>query len=172
MHYFFFGVCSCYIIVALITDIRFMKIPNVLTIPSIIMGVVGHTIHAGFSGLSESIIGLTVSFIIMFILYVFGVVGAGDVKLFGGIGAWTGAWFSIHTIVYSLLYAGIVSVFILCIRRDGRQRMHYLLHTCLSFVGRTYFLKQQPYQLKYLKFPFMVVVTPAFITNYLYTFIL
>ncbi|MEI0738644.1 prepilin peptidase [Paenibacillus sp. JTLBN-2024] len=47
------------------------------------------------------------------LMHMMGAVGAGDVKLFGGIGAWLGTLLTIQCIVYSVLCAGFIGILIL-----------------------------------------------------------
>lgn len=49
-----------------------------------------------------AVAGLGTGFGFMLILYWMGAVGAGDVKLFGLIGAWTGAAFAWQSALYSI----------------------------------------------------------------------
>ena len=79
-----FGVCAVYLIAAFITDLRSMKIPNVLTVSAMLSGPVYHGVLDGWEGLF-SLKGLGAGFLILLIMYFIGAVGAGDVKLFGAL---------------------------------------------------------------------------------------
>jgi prepilin peptidase CpaA len=71
-------------------DLRARRIPNWLTFPLIATGLV----HAWLTGSTitpaQSFAGLLVGVGLTFFLFALGPIGAGDVKLLAGIGAWIG----------------------------------------------------------------------------------
>jgi prepilin peptidase CpaA len=73
-------------------DVRARRIPNWLTFPLIATGLV----HAWLAGSTltpaQSITGMFVGVSLTFFLFALGPIGAGDVKLLAGIGAWVGPW--------------------------------------------------------------------------------
>lgn len=46
----FYLACSLYVIAAFVTDVRSMKIPNRLTLPVTVAGVLAHIIWGGWEG--------------------------------------------------------------------------------------------------------------------------
>ncbi len=94
---------------AFATDIRKQIIPNWLTAAGIGAGLLGHGMAQGGYGLAFSAAGLACGFIPMLLLYAVGGVGAGDVKLFGALGAMTGAVFTLYAMVASLFFAGLIA---------------------------------------------------------------
>ncbi|OMF68075.1 A24 family peptidase [Paenibacillus sp. FSL R5-0766] len=158
----FYIACCIYVIAAFITDIRSMKIPNRLTLPVTVAGVLAHIIWGGWDGFLFSAAGFAAGFGILFLMYAIGAVGAGDVKLFGGIGAWTGLAFGIHVIIYSVLYAGAIGLVILLFRKDSAKRIRGMAGNLAGFfmLGSLKLVNKE----KTLKFPFMLAVLPGFIT--------
>lgn len=76
-------------LVAVITDVLYLKVHNLLTIPLIISGAIYHTVHTGFPGLLHSLAAVVVAFGVLMIPFLLGGLGAGDIKLLAGVGAWT-----------------------------------------------------------------------------------
>lgn len=160
--------CAFFLVTAFVTDIRSMKIPNNLSLSAIVIGLLYHCIGEGWNGFIFSGRGLVVGFGILLIFYSLGAVGGGDVKLFGGIGAWTGISFTLSTLMYSVVLAGCVGMMILLWRRQLFSRMRNLMRSVIGSImlrSRSLwsFGEEGP-----LQFPFMIAVLPGAIINYLY----
>ena len=97
---------------ATFTDIRSFKIYNVLTIPLLLSGLAYHFWVDGFGGLRDSATGVAVGFAVLILPYLCGAIGAGDVKLLMGFGAWLGvgptAIIALAGCLLTGLYAAIV----------------------------------------------------------------
>ena len=92
--------------VAFVTDIRTMRIPNWLTLSFAPLGVALHSGINGIGGLRYSAAGIAAGFLPLLLLYMFGGIGAGDVKLFAAAGAWMGCVPVAELMMYSFLYGG------------------------------------------------------------------
>jgi Flp pilus assembly protein protease CpaA len=77
-------------IVATVTDVRRFKIYNALTIPLLFTGFAFHAVAGGWDGLTGSVAGAGVGFATLFLPFLLGAMGAGDVKLIAAMGAWLG----------------------------------------------------------------------------------
>lgn len=161
--------CLPFLTAALLTDIRRMRIPNWITLPALLAGLSLHLIIEGWNGLLLSLGGGGAGFLLLLIMYFIGAVGAGDVKLFAGIGAWTGALFTLQVIVYSVVLGAAIGWIILLFRRETGRRVRsmisrtagfLLLHNTPVFAGRK--------NSELLRFPFMLAVFPGFISAYCY----
>ncbi len=76
--------------VAAVIDSRTRKVPNWLTVPAFAAGLLFHLITGGLAGLGNSLAGFAIGFGILFVLWLIGGGGGGDVKLMGALGAWVG----------------------------------------------------------------------------------
>jgi prepilin peptidase CpaA len=65
----------------------------------------------GWQGGVNSIGGCVLAFLLMFILHVFGAMGAGDVKLFAAIGSVIGVQLVLPTFVVVVLTGGLLALF-------------------------------------------------------------
>lgn len=79
---------SIVLVVAAVIDGWMLKVPNWITFPLIASGWVYSFAHGGLPGLGWSFLGSFVGLMLLFVLYSVGGMGAGDVKLLAGIGAW------------------------------------------------------------------------------------
>lgn len=113
-------------------DVRYRRIPNSFVLATLVSGIAVNTIFGGLAGLYGSLGGCGLAFIMMFMLHIFGAMGAGDVKLFAAIGAVTGAHLVLPTFLVVVLTGGLLAV--ISIVRAGvvRATMHRVLQI---FVG-------------------------------------
>lgn len=65
-----------------------LKVPNWLTFPMILSGWVYSGVAFGWEGLAWSIGGAVIGLLLLLPAYAIGGMGAGDVKLLAGVGAW------------------------------------------------------------------------------------
>src|SRR5687768_109742 len=91
-------------------DVRYRRIPNAYVLAALVGGVAINGIFGGLSGLLTSLGGCVLAFGLMFMLHVFGAMGAGDVKLFAAIGAVTGAHLVLPTFVVVILTGGLLAI--------------------------------------------------------------
>ena len=91
-------------------DVRYRRIPNAYVLAALIGGVAINGIFGGLSGLVGSLAGCVLAFGLMFMLHVFGAMGAGDVKLFAAIGAVTGAHLVLPTFLIVVLTGGVLAL--------------------------------------------------------------
>jgi len=75
------------LIVAAVTDLRSGRIYNKLVYPAIIVGLVLGLLDGGWPGLWDHALGAGVAFGILFVCYILGGMGGGDVKLMTAVGA-------------------------------------------------------------------------------------
>ena len=99
-----FGVVSIVAIAASVTDVKSFRVPNSITVPLAVSGIVYHAIVYGVAGLQDSILGFLFGGLVLILLYLIGGMGAGDVKLLAAAGAWLG----IPGIVYVFIVAATV----------------------------------------------------------------
>ena len=84
---------SVVLLACLYTDIRYKRIYNIITFPAAVVAIIANLYLHGLNGGIESIKGLVFGMGLLFIPFVMGGIGAGDVKLLGIIGAFNGPEF-------------------------------------------------------------------------------
>ena len=104
------AVVSIAAIIAALTDIHRFKVYNALTFPLLLSGLIFHGVVDGQTGLFNSFTGLAFGFGSLIVFYAMGGVGAGDVKLMAGIGAWLGLTNTVCVFFASSLATGVWAV--------------------------------------------------------------
>nr|WP_308193195.1 A24 family peptidase [Paenibacillus timonensis] len=153
--------CLLMLLAAFVTDLRTMKIPNVITVTGICTGLSYHLLTEGWRGAWFAALGAAAGFGLMFALYLLRAVGGGDVKLFAGIGAWTGIGLTLSTMMYSILAAGCIGIILLIWRREAGVRLRRIAG---SVLGAAVLRSTAPIKAtakNQLQFPFMLAVLPG-----------
>lgn len=91
-------------------DVRYRRIPNAFVLATLASGIAINSIFGGLSGLYGSLGGCALAFVLMFMLHMFGAMGAGDVKLFAAIGSVTGASLVLPTFLVVILTGGLLAL--------------------------------------------------------------
>jgi prepilin peptidase CpaA len=108
------------LIVAAVIDGLQLKVPNWLTFPMILSGWVYSAVLTGYpwwEGLLYSLLGTAVGLLLLLPAYAIGGMGAGDVKLMAGIGAWVWSGVTIYAFVFSALTGGVIAVLMVLFRQ-------------------------------------------------------
>lgn len=94
-------------------DVRYRRIPNLFVLATLIGGLTLNLALGGLQGGIASIGGCLLAFILMFMLHVFGAMGAGDVKLFAAIGSVLGAHLVLPTFLVVVLTGGLLALVVM-----------------------------------------------------------
>jgi len=92
-------------------DVRYRRIPNLLVAGLLIGGLTINISFGGLSGGLASIEGLGLAFLPMFLIHLFGAMGAGDVKLFGAVGAVVGVSLVPLTFVIVVMLGAVLAIY-------------------------------------------------------------
>lgn len=102
-------------------DGKELKVPNWITFPMILSGLIYSTVVGG--SLSSGLLGMAMGLACLLPLYAVGGMGAGDVKLMAGIGAWLGWQITLESFAVSVVVGAIMSVLMVLFR--GTWKKHY-----------------------------------------------
>ena len=138
--------------VAVITDIRFHKIPNWLTLPSMLFGICYMSI-TGSHGVAYSMAGLLLGICIFMPFYIAAGMGAGDVKLMGVIGVFLGPSGVFVAFLATAIIGGIYSIILLMLNGLLKETIirYRLMVTTLLITRRLNYIPPE----KGAKRPFM-----------------
>jgi len=106
--------------VSLVYDVRYHRIPNWLTLPAIMAGVVYHAYAGGIGGLTGSLLGMFLGFAVFVGFYLAGGMGAGDVKLMAAVGAFLGPQKVLFAALYTVIAGGIYAIFLFTTHKGAR----------------------------------------------------
>lgn len=99
---------SLFTAVAAFTDLRTRRIPNKLTLPAFLLGVVFQlAYHHEVPQLIDTAAGFAVGFGTLFILWLIGGGGGGDAKLMGAVSVWLGFQQTLAVLVLSTVFVCI-----------------------------------------------------------------
>lgn len=118
---------SIVLVVAAVIDGKILKVPNWLTFPFIIAGWIHWTVQGGFgtAGLLFSLAGTFVGMMLLLVLRNVGGMGAGDVKLLAGVGAWLGTVITLYAFAATAIVGGIMAAFM--IWKSGNWQQHFVM---------------------------------------------
>ncbi len=122
-----YGVLFFGLLIAGILDVRSSRVPNFLTFPLAVIGIGFHTFSDSGAGIVFSLSGLGLGLVLLLGFYMYGGMGAGDVKLLAAVGAIVGplnvfVGFLIATLLGGL-YAVAVMIWHLGLSRTAERIM-------------------------------------------------
>jgi prepilin peptidase CpaA len=130
-------VCAAMIAAAIIDGWK-LKVPNWLTFPLVLAGWAFGLCHnfgwlegTGVGGLGASLAGTALGFALLAPVYAIGGMGAGDVKMQMGFGAWVGAYFGMAdglriiwwAFCVAVLIGGVLALGMMIVRGRYRQNL-------------------------------------------------
>ncbi len=130
-------ICAAMVVAAVIDGWK-LKVPNWLTFPLVVSGWLLGLLHnfgvleaTGTGGIGASLAGTAVGFALLWPVYAIGGMGAGDVKMQMGFGAWMGTYFGLWQGMATVFYAfaaaaiigGIMAMAMITIRGRYRRNM-------------------------------------------------
>ena len=111
------------LIVAAVIDGFELKVPNWITFPLVISGWIYSVACAAnlgltwYEGLGWSLLGTIVGLALLLPAYMIGGMGAGDVKLLAGVGAWIHVTHTFYAFALSAIIGAILAVAMVLVRR-------------------------------------------------------
>lgn len=98
------------LIVAAVIDGFELKVPNWLTFPMIISGWVYSVVAFGWEGIGWSLVGTLLGLALLLPAYLIGGMGAGDVKLLAGVGAWMHAMHVFYAFCLTAVFGAVIAI--------------------------------------------------------------
>lgn len=120
-------ILAAVVVAGAVTDWRSRRIPNWLTLPAMVVGLV---LNALGERLATALLGMVAALAIYFLFYAIGFRGAGDGKLMGAVGAFLG-WPQVATVIVLVALLGGVAAVAVAWRCGALGRV---LHSTASLV--------------------------------------
>lgn len=125
------------LVLAAVIDLRFQKIPNLLTYTTMALGLGYHSAMSGLDGLLFSAGGLVLGMAILILPYLLGGMGAGDAKLMGAAGAILGPKGIFIAFLYTAIVGGVYALIIILINTEYLKALIKRLGTMLKTLATT-----------------------------------
>jgi prepilin peptidase CpaA len=91
-------------------DLKTRRIPNYLTLGTAVAGLAYNFVGRGLPGLSDGILGMLLGFAFLILPYLWGGMGAGDVKALAALGAWLGPKLTVFFFCYMGIAGGVLAL--------------------------------------------------------------
>ena len=99
------------------TDWRSRRIPNWLTVPTLLLGIAANSLALGWSGAKESLLGAGLGLGLLLPFVLVRSLGGGDWKLIGALGAFLGPPRLIAVLVVTIFVAGAMAIVLVVWKR-------------------------------------------------------
>lgn len=111
--------------VAVITDFKNYKVPNVLILNGILMGFLINGLYGNARVMADCSIGMIFPSVVFMCLYRWSMIGAGDIKLFMVCGSFLGIKDTLEIIFISFVIGAVLSILHLIKNRNLFQRLNF-----------------------------------------------
>ncbi len=154
------------ILIAVVFDLRVRRIPNALIIIALAFALTYHVHQSGYIGLIFCLKGFCIGILLLFIPFIMGGIGAGDVKLLAAIGAIKGSVFVFNTFLWMSLWGGAIAVIILISKKQLKETVARLgkgtILTSLGLVSYNDSLSKEEFSIYY---PYGVAIALGVLTS-------
>lgn len=114
------------LVAAAVGDVQNCRVSNRVILAGLLLGVFTNIRQNGYMGIFSFFLGVLVPVLLLWLLFRFRMLGAGDIKLFSVVGGLYGASFVLRVIVAALFLGAGMSVFQLLRYKNLKFRLQYL----------------------------------------------
>jgi prepilin peptidase CpaA len=147
-------------VLAAVIDFRTQKIPNWLTIPALLSGILLRSLLGGWPGAKASLEGAGLALGLVLPLVLLRALGAGDWKLMGAVGAFLGPVLFLFVLFGSIMASGLMAAVEMARTKRVKETFRNMLVLVRGFIS--FGLRKNPEisldNPKLMKLPFGVAV--------------
>jgi prepilin peptidase CpaA len=110
------------------TDWHSRRIPNWLTVPALLLGIVANALALGWSGAKDALLGAGLGLGVLLPFVLLKSLGGGDWKLVGALGAFLGPLRLITVLAITVLTAGVMALLVIVWKRRIGRTLRNLAH--------------------------------------------
>ncbi|MBS3900508.1 MAG: prepilin peptidase [Dethiobacter sp.] len=160
-----------FLAVCLVTDLAERKIYNVVVITGLAAALVLNLLELGLkSGLLQTFSGFFTGILLLFIPFVLGGIGAGDVKMLGTVGAFLGSSLVVQVMLASAVAGGAYALIVMLNNKCLLRRLRNICRAIYSSAivrEKTYFESLQDPAAEQQTIPYGAAITAGVIIIYL-----
>lgn len=109
--------------IAVVSDLRCHRIPNLLILVGVALGMTSQAYANGVDGLSSAALATLIGFAILLPMYALGGMAAGDVKLMAMVGSFLTPFSALSAVFFSLMAGALCGVLIVLFRGQLKQTL-------------------------------------------------
>lgn len=144
---------------SVITDISRHRIPNWLTLCLCLSALILHIWFGGLTGILFVTSGILVGLCCFLPLYLFGAMGAGDVKLLASVGAFVGPSSVVWAALMTILAGGVIAIFFITLKGGLMPMIRRYYSMALSFtLGQFQYIPPIKGEAAGLRFPYALAI--------------
>ncbi len=145
--------------ISVITDLATNRIPNVVVFCMIITGLIANSWVGHWDGLVLALSGLLVGLVSFLPFYLFGGMGAGDVKLLAAVGAVIGPNLAFLAAILTILCGGAIAIAYITLKGGLPQMLSRYGSMLLCLVARQpQYIPPAPGEAAGLRFPYAIAI--------------
>lgn len=144
-------------------DVRTRRIPNRLTGPALLLGLIVNTVWRGTPGTLAGLEGMAIAGAMLLPGWLLGWMGAGDVKLVAAVGAWLGFPLGVFAALASLMAGGVIAL-VVAARHGVLKRSLWGAAVLGSWVASGPLKSAPPPVTSGVRFPFACAVLAGSVT--------
>ncbi|MGE4545493.1 MAG: prepilin peptidase [Pedobacter sp.] len=154
---------SGYLFIICGTDTLYSKIPNLVTLPLMLIGITYNIVISGLPGIVFSAAGLTVGLALLIVPFMMGGMGAGDVKALAALGTLLGPGKIFQIFLYMGIIGGLLGLMFHLMSSDTRKELrHYAAALKSVYLTKDYKSFKNPKIRKTYKFPYASAIAFGF----------